>query len=497
MKYPEVARLMAELYFDQHSARSALIQAGFPAHAIPAFADASSFWSHAVLQMEKGLGPADSIMTLIAATAKMFEGSPEAQALHAKFNGGPQVSSSARPVAPDGPCPTLTLIGADLPNEFLDVIREQLGSNAPDLLYVSKQQCAVSIADPGKNAGQLQQQIQELIQTYAPGVKLQVVYEKYPFRPYLLSALTVFGPDTTPYLLQSVPATMTPRDIAAAIVAETRAMTDKQGGPVSTVIDAETEDGPSRLDPDRTLHENNVKDKGKLRVGTKAIAGNISPEQRLEAQLRMRAQIRRYAYGQPHFEIVDYDNEDLPNRITFEAQGPGLAPPENLEEFLAGTENLRIEDYRALPWEQLTPVKISFHRFTMYLSAMFPVVAPYVVWNTPVFHPNIWRLVQPGIRPGTVCLGPLMDGYRPDLDFGYLCQLLVDIGTYRNYDVVDANTYPDPPAALWARTERGQELIRSIGGPPMRPPTQREDEKPLAPSLWLRPLADVHPMERP
>ena len=89
-----------------------------------------------------------------------------------------------------------------------------------------------------------------------------------------------------------------------------------------------------------------------------------------------------------------------------------------------------------------------------------------------------------------MCLGPLMDGYRPDLDFGYLCQLLVDIGTYRNYDVVDASTFPDPPAALWARTDAGQRVIQSIGGPPMRSPTQREDEKPVAPALWLSPLAD-------
>jgi hypothetical protein len=89
-----------------------------------------------------------------------------------------------------------------------------------------------------------------------------------------------------------------------------------------------------------------------------------------------------------------------------------------------------------------------------------------------------------------VCLGPLMDGYRPDLDFGYLCQLLVDIGTYQNYDVVDASTYPDPPAALWARTEAGQRVIKSLGGPPMRPTTQSEAEKPVTRPLWLSPLAD-------
>lgn len=493
MKHPEVATLMAQLYFSVDSARSVLIRSGFPAHLLPQFTDPDAFWSTVVLQMEQGMGPADVIHNLIANTAKTYEGNPEAQALLAQWNGATPQPAAAKPISPDGPCPTLTLVGADLPDEFLEVIRQQLGSDEPDLLYVSKQQCAVAIPDPGKNAARLQHQIQELIQTYAPGARLQVVYERYPFRPYLLSALTVFGPDTTPYLLQSVPATSTPRDIAAAIVAETRAMNERVGGPVSTVIDAETDDGPERLDPDKTLHENKVKDKGKLRVGTKAVAGNISPELRMEAQLRMRAQIRRYAFGHPDFEIVGYDNEDLPNRITFELDGPGLAPPENLDDFLAGTDNLSNDDYRALPWEQLTPKRITYHRFTMHLSAMFPVVAPYVVWDTPVFHPNIWRLAQPGVRPGTVCLGPLMDGYRPDLDFGYLCQLLVDIGTYRNYDVVEASTFPDPPAALWARTPAGQQTIQDIGGPPMRAETTPEAETRLAVPMWLSPLAGEVP----
>ncbi|MGW4064347.1 hypothetical protein ACWEGE_39090 [Amycolatopsis sp. NPDC004747] len=493
MKHPEVARLMSQLYFEGPTARSVLIQIGFPNHLIPQFTDANSFWTTAIQQMELGLGQPDTLPSLIAQTAETFVGNPDIQAMQAKWSGAQLPPSAATPTSqvPDkGPTPTLTLVGADLPDEFLQEVRNQLGSVNAELLYVSKQQCSVAIPDPGDNAARLQQQLQEIIQTYAPGAKIQVIYEKYNFRPYLYSELTVYGPDTTPYLLQSVPATMTPADVATAIVAQTRAMNDQSGGTVNTVIDWETEQGRERLDPDKTLHENHVRDKDKLRVGTKVVAGNISPEQRMEAQLRMRAQIRRFAAGHAEFMIADYDNEDLPNQITFELEGPGLAPPEDLAEFLAGTENISLEDYRALPWEELRPVPIDFHRFAMYLPVMFPVVAPFVVWQTKVFHPNIWRLPMPGVRPGMVCLGPLMDGYRPDLDFGYLCQLLIDIGTYRNYDVVDASTYPDPAAALWARTAPGQELIQSIGGPPMRETTEREDEKRATPALWLSLLAD-------
>lgn len=490
-QHAEVAALMAELHFDEAAAKSVLIQIGMPPHLIAPFTSPVAFWTQTVFQLGQGLGIANGIAALLTATAKSYPGNDTVQALDAKYSGKPPpVTTPDSRITSEGPCPTLMLVGADLPDEFLETIREQLGSDAADLLYVSKQQCAVQIPDPGDGAAQLQQQIQEVMQTYAPGEKIQVIYEKYKFRPYLFSNLTVFGPDTTPYLLQSVPATLTPGDIAAAVVAETRAMSDRRDGPISTVIDAETDAGPERLDPEKTLHENKVKDKGKLRVGTKAVAGNISPELRMEAQLRMRAQIRRYAYSHsPDFQIAGYDNEDLPNKLTFELTGPGLAPPEDLDDFLAAIPaNLSIEDYRARPWELLNPVRIGFHRFTIHLQAMFPVVAPYVVWETPVFHPNIWRVQQPGIRPGTVCLGPLMDGWRPDLDFGWLCQLLVDIGTYQNYDVVDASTYPDPPAALWARTDAGQRLIQSIGGPPMRVSAPADTAK-VTPALWLSPLA--------
>lgn len=489
MKPPEVIKLMAELYFDEPAARSLLIQIGFPPGRIPRFDDAQSFWARVAVELDHGIVP-DGLAELVEVAARNYPGNPEVRALHAQlsdvFSGS---RPSARSISAEGPCPTLMLIGADLPDEFLEVVRQHLGSDA-DLLYVSKEQCAVAIPDPGDRAAQVQKQIQELMQTY--GANVQVVYEKFNFRPYLYSSLEVFGPDTTPYLLQAVPATTKPSDIASAIVEETlAAMTDRKGEKVSTVIDAETDDGPKRLDPDKTLHENKVKDKGRLRIGTKAIAGSISPELRMEAQLRMRAQIRRYAFGHPSFDIVGYDNEDLPNRLTFEIEGPGLAPPPDLADFLAGTENLTNDDFRALPWERLSPVRIGLHRFTINLFDMFPMAAPYVVWTTPVFHPNIWREKQPGIPAGMVCLGPLMDGWRPDLDFGYLCQLLYDIGTYRNYDVVDASTYPDPPAAFWARTDAGQRVIRELGGPPMRATTRPKSEQRRPPALHVTPLHET------
>jgi len=449
---PEVARLMAELYFDEVAARSILIQIGFPQVMLPPFESGWQFWREAARHLELGV-VADGIPSLIAATARMYPGNKEVQALHAKWSG-----EEAGETAPEESYPVLALIGADLPGQFLQAVREALGSRQADLLYVSKEQCAVQIPDPGDSAARLQQQLQELMQTYAPGAKLQVIYEKPSFRPYLYSGLTVFGPDTTPYLLQSVPATLTPRDIAAAIVQETQAMNDGRGGRISTVIDAETDGGPERLDPDKSLHENNVKDKGKLRVRTKAVAGGYSGRARLairvEGQRRVVAQIREYSRRNPSFEIAYLDDSELRSRIVVEFTARGFAPPENLEELLAAGRMFG-DEYEALPVEALEPVPIRHHRLTIELPPAFPSGPPVVVWNTPVFHPNIWpgALKASAYRTGTVLLPQLAEAYHPALSFTDLCQTLVDLASYRLYD---ATMFSHLPAARWALSRFGQ-----------------------------------------
>ena len=52
MKHPDVARFMAELYFDEAAARSVLLQIGFPPQMLPPF-PATSFWSTAVIRSSR------------------------------------------------------------------------------------------------------------------------------------------------------------------------------------------------------------------------------------------------------------------------------------------------------------------------------------------------------------------------------------------------------------------------------------------------------------
>jgi hypothetical protein len=186
MKHPDVARLMASLYFDEPQARSVLIQSGFPHTMLPPFTHASAFWTTVVLNLEQGLGPDGTMAALIATTAGYHPGNPDVQAMHAKWSGATQVTTPSSSITSEGPCSTLTLIGADLPDQFLDVIRAQLSSDEPNLLYVSKQQCSVAIRDPGNNAARLQHQVREqprrvqFIDRYAPATIRNEIHDFSP-----------------------------------------------------------------------------------------------------------------------------------------------------------------------------------------------------------------------------------------------------------------------------------------------------------------------------
>lgn len=461
----ELIELFADLYDDEDRARTALFTSGYPKSFLPKFTVARSFWQQVIQRLEQGV-VIDGLRDLLAVAVTDFPANEGLRQVFEREHGARTVVDEATTKLPppelrvtEGPCPTLLLIGLDKSDEFEELVRTEVSPDA-ELLYVSREQCAVRIPDPGSGHSEIVNRLQQIVDTWAPGC--QVVYEHYSFRPYLYRLLFVYGPDGTPYELRGVPATTLPEDIAAAVVQQSPAMTDRRGGVVRTVIDHET--GPNdnhRLDPQVSLHEAGVKDQDSLRVGAEATAGAISPVMRMRAQKRVRAQIRRYAQGRDEFHIDRCDNEDLPNRFYVSFEAPGFAPPENIATFLY--PDLPLQEW---PFDELAPVPIIRHALVIYLPPMFPIHAPVVVWETDVFHPNIWRSPsrEQNALHNQVCLGALMDGYRPDLDFGSLCQTLVDIGSYQNYDVVDADTWPDPVAAFWAKSSQGQAAITAVGG---------------------------------
>lgn len=79
------------------------------------------------------------------------------------------------------------------------------------------------------------------------------------------------------------------------------------------------------------------------------------------------------------------------------------------------------------------------HRFDAYLHRDYPRRPPVVVWQTPVFHPN---LLGPE-RNGGVCIG----SWSAAESLADLCLRLRDLASYRSLNPHDAL---DRDAAAWA-----------------------------------------------
>ena len=83
------------------------------------------------------------------------------------------------------------------------------------------------------------------------------------------------------------------------------------------------------------------------------------------------------------------------------------------------------------------------HEVLVNLGAAYPRMIPQLVWQTPIFHPNI-------SNNGVVCLGGYGTHWVPSLTLAKLCEMLWDMIRYANFDV---NSPYNREAALWAREQ--------------------------------------------
>ncbi|NEO80545.1 ubiquitin-conjugating enzyme E2 [Moorena sp. SIO4G3] len=209
---------------------------------------------------------------------------------------------------------------------------------------------------------------------------------------------------------------------------------DRTGRKREVVVDKVNEDGSmERLKPDQTLHEANIQDDDTFSVSPEATAGAIHPQLREEALARAKNQIIAYAQAHPGFK-VSANAHQAPTEYLLNFQAPSFAPPR------APGEN---------------PQPIDNHEVFLVLPGAFPMQAPQAFWQTLIFHPNIHS------ETGLVCLGALGDRYRPGLDFGKLCQLLIDIASYQNYALEEGY---NQEAQIWAISPEGQIAIELRGG---------------------------------
>lgn len=248
--------------------------------------------------------------------------------------------------------------------------------------------------------------------------------------------LYVEGPDGGRFELNDIPVDTPIKEIARATILEYDSgiwPTDENSLPRPAVVDRVTPDGSGeRLNPNSTIGDSNIQDGDTLQVFPERTAGSVNPLIREEALARVRKQVLAYAKAHSGFK-VSANATHIPTEYLFNFHASSFGQPEFGEK----------------------PYPLDQHKVFLFLSADFPMKAPAVHWQVPIFHPNIHP------KNGEVCLGVLQDKYKPGMDFGELCQMLVDLATYRNYELREGY---NKAAAEWAFTSEGQAAIHKMGG---------------------------------
>jgi len=108
------------------------------------------------------------------------------------------------------------------------------------------------------------------------------------------------------------------------------------------------------------------------------------------------------------------------------------------------------------------------HEVIVELGAAYPRMVPNLLWQTPIFHPNI-------SNNGVVCLGGYGTHWVPSLTLDEMSTMLWDMIRYKNFDI--QSPY-NRDAALWARDQRLHQFplddrnIRDLVNKPKQPSHQ-------------------------
>jgi hypothetical protein len=436
--------------FDNSSGATALLaqidvkHVFFGAFGTPSILD---WWRDVVNKLKKGMGGHDGVSRLCRAAASIFAGN--------------SVFANCRDPAdaPDrrghtGINVELRITG-ELPPDVLLAILQRLGDSA----QTQGGKALINLGEEGSSRfnvtleGLSETQVDDVMREVHEycrerGVESRMTVEPYHFRDYYSDPLTAEGPDGQRFGLDRIRASTTVKDVARGIM---NAYSDaawpmSQGQRTQAVVNRVTPSGERhRLDPRDTLHDAGVRPGDVLNVSPERTAGAIDPNRREEALAKARNEVIDYVEAHPGFDM-SANSLVAPTEYEFDFSAPSFGPP---------------------PAPGGPPVPIEHHRVLVELPADFPEQAPAAWWLTEIFHPNIHR------ETGYVCLGALKEHYVPGMDFGELCQMLVDLAAYRNYAVVEDDPQRpgalrgaalDTEAARWAMTPDGQRAIEARGG---------------------------------
>lgn len=429
---------LARVFGSQARLRALLADIGFPWERMPASGGrAEDDWRFILESLDDGVLP-DGYRSLLGLVLQAYPYNSTFRELAAGYAPG----LADRPTRGDAERDCHVMVGRDDDDVAVRALAD--AGLAPQLMWSTPlvANYRVGTGDPARVEAALRPTDARWT-TIAPGAP-----------EYLLSHLTVQGPDGRSFRFSDVPAATTVADLAADALAE---YPDSGARRPVTAIDVVSDDGTARrLPPDETLDDAGVRDGDSLRVGFQATAGAVNPLLRQEALYRARKQILAFAAAHPDI-AVSADDMSVPTVYELEFTQRSLGPPPG-------------------PGEE--PADIDHHVVLIELGADYPLTAPTVYWLTAVFHPNVYPTYdcelarrRPELR-GLVCLGELAEAYQPGLDLGQLCQILRDLAAFRNYSLVvpdedspgtqwRGNAF-DAAAAAWVMTH--PERIVALGG---------------------------------
>lgn len=422
-----------------------------PLERLPAFGDdPTSYWLKVVKLLEDGIVHG-GLEALLDAAARLYPG-------NTKF--APYRRAAAAPNPPATPAPPppsseptdadpsargrakrsrLSLV-LDIPGEDSDEVllrliraakrlaKEQGGDLQIDLVTKGSKRFHVHLEVP---EGSSPEAVARALQSAVPSAR--VYPEDHDFPDYYLDPLFLEGPDGQRFEAEHIRASTRVSDLAEGVMGEYEGgeyWPKGKGGEKPCTVDARSPDGqPRRLRNDQTLHDAGVRPHDTLHVYPERRAGGVNSLLRAESLTVVRNQILDFAKANPGF-AVEANSLEIPTEYTFRFRAPSFAPGE-------------------------PPRLIDEHEVLLIMPPDFPVQAPRAFWQHDIFHPNIHG------ETGLVCLGVLAASYRPGLDFGLVCQMLVDMAGFQNYELTEGYNLE---AQRWAASDEGQRAIVAIGG---------------------------------
>ncbi|WP_189949740.1 effector-associated domain EAD1-containing protein [Streptomyces alanosinicus] len=268
---PEIKRVLvdtlAELYRTQNQAEELLEDMDFPPQTRPrwdATQDIVTYWRQVVRALELGAVQRGGVRQLLETMLRRWPGNQELHKIR-EFLGEERQQPGGAAGNADTLYRTVEFVGSEEYPELLRLVRELVDADAVQL-YADHRQAAYRVTEmPAHRLDRLRERAAHI----APGV--EVLYGEYDFRPALYTRLEVMGPDGQQFEIPYVPNTTLPSELVPAVWAQyrTEAAQDANGHLLHTVVDYRDESGEAhRLDPERPLYNQGVRDGGQLGVTT-------------------------------------------------------------------------------------------------------------------------------------------------------------------------------------------------------------------------------------